>query len=61
MHPREIFKQKERAMSTTSVSSPQPGETSLWAWPRDSSRVRGILGSYVDSLRLVTCIGDRDE
>ncbi|EHH17350.1 hypothetical protein EGK_13740 [Macaca mulatta] len=24
MHPREIFKQKERAMSTTSVSSPQP-------------------------------------
>ncbi|XP_033049884.1 drebrin-like protein isoform X5 [Trachypithecus francoisi] len=26
MHPREIFKQKERAMSTTSVSSPQPGK-----------------------------------
>ncbi|XP_021567586.1 drebrin-like protein isoform X7 [Carlito syrichta] len=25
-HPREIFKQKERAMSTTSVSSPQPGK-----------------------------------
>ncbi|XP_042558303.1 drebrin-like protein isoform X7 [Dipodomys spectabilis] len=23
-HPREIFKQKERAMSTTSISSPQP-------------------------------------
>lgn len=27
-HPREIFKQKERAMSTTSLSSSQPGETS---------------------------------
>ncbi|XP_023082233.1 drebrin-like protein isoform X5 [Piliocolobus tephrosceles] len=26
VHPREIFKQKERAMSTTSVSSPQPGK-----------------------------------
>ncbi|XP_055203703.1 drebrin-like protein isoform X7 [Gorilla gorilla gorilla] len=26
MHPREIFKQKERAMSTTSISSPQPGK-----------------------------------
>ncbi|XP_034520738.1 drebrin-like protein isoform X2 [Ailuropoda melanoleuca] len=25
-HPREIFKQKERAMSTTSISSPQPGK-----------------------------------
>uniref|UniRef100_A0A8C9A0X5 Drebrin like n=1 Tax=Prolemur simus TaxID=1328070 RepID=A0A8C9A0X5_PROSS len=25
-HAREIFKQKERAMSTTSVSSPQPGK-----------------------------------
>lgn len=25
-HPREIFKQKERAMSTTSVSSSQPGK-----------------------------------
>uniref|UniRef100_G1SW41 E2 ubiquitin-conjugating enzyme n=1 Tax=Oryctolagus cuniculus TaxID=9986 RepID=G1SW41_RABIT len=25
-HPRDIFKQKERAMSTTSVSSPQPGK-----------------------------------
>lgn len=25
-HPREIFKQKERAMSTTSVSSTQPGK-----------------------------------
>ncbi|XP_008574077.1 PREDICTED: drebrin-like protein isoform X1 [Galeopterus variegatus] len=25
-HPREIFKQKERAMSTTSVSIPQPGK-----------------------------------
>ncbi|KAL0618979.1 Drebrin-like protein, partial [Plecturocebus cupreus] len=24
VHPREIFKQKERAMSTTSISSPQP-------------------------------------
>ncbi|KAI2545688.1 drebrin like [Homo sapiens] len=26
VHPREIFKQKERAMSTTSISSPQPGK-----------------------------------
>nr|XP_044991569.1 drebrin-like protein isoform X2 [Jaculus jaculus] len=26
INPREIFKQKERAMSTTSVSSPQPGK-----------------------------------
>nr|XP_058929743.1 drebrin-like protein isoform X2 [Kogia breviceps] len=25
-HPREIFKQKERAVSTTSISSPQPGK-----------------------------------
>ncbi|XP_037362796.1 drebrin-like protein isoform X2 [Talpa occidentalis] len=25
-HPRDIFKQKERAMSTTSVSNPQPGK-----------------------------------
>uniref|UniRef100_A0A8D1PWD3 Drebrin like n=1 Tax=Sus scrofa TaxID=9823 RepID=A0A8D1PWD3_PIG len=25
-HPREIFKQKERAMSTTSIPSPQPGK-----------------------------------
>ncbi|XP_054427393.1 drebrin-like protein isoform X2 [Pteronotus mesoamericanus] len=25
-HPREIFKQKERALSTTAVSSPQPGK-----------------------------------
>ncbi|XP_048195267.1 drebrin-like protein isoform X2 [Perognathus longimembris pacificus] len=25
-HPREIFKQKERAMSTTSIFSPQPGK-----------------------------------
>ncbi|XP_059790298.1 drebrin-like protein isoform X4 [Balaenoptera ricei] len=25
-HPREIFKQKERAVSTTSTSSPQPGK-----------------------------------
>lgn len=25
-HPRDIFKQKERALSTTSVSSPQPGK-----------------------------------
>ncbi|XP_024602770.1 drebrin-like protein isoform X1 [Neophocaena asiaeorientalis asiaeorientalis] len=25
-HPREIFKQKERAMSTTPISSPQPGK-----------------------------------
>ncbi|XP_046951457.1 drebrin-like protein isoform X3 [Lynx rufus] len=24
-HPRDIFKQKERALSTTSISSPQPG------------------------------------
>lgn len=29
-HPREIFKQKERAVSTTSISSPQPGESSRW-------------------------------
>ncbi|KAL1789432.1 drebrin isoform X1 [Sigmodon hispidus] len=28
-HPREIFKQKERAMSTTSISSSQPGESSF--------------------------------
>ncbi|XP_058534332.1 drebrin-like protein [Ochotona princeps] len=26
VHPREIFKQKERALSTTSISSPQPGK-----------------------------------
>uniref|UniRef100_A0ABI7X5Q5 Drebrin like n=1 Tax=Felis catus TaxID=9685 RepID=A0ABI7X5Q5_FELCA len=25
-HPRDIFKQKERALSTTSISSPQPGK-----------------------------------
>ncbi|XP_012578426.1 PREDICTED: drebrin-like protein isoform X2 [Condylura cristata] len=25
-HPRDIFKQKERAMSTTSISNPQPGK-----------------------------------
>uniref|UniRef100_A0A8C7BP02 Drebrin like n=1 Tax=Neovison vison TaxID=452646 RepID=A0A8C7BP02_NEOVI len=25
-HPREIFRQKERAMSTTSITSPQPGK-----------------------------------
>uniref|UniRef100_A0A8C0I2G6 Drebrin-like protein n=1 Tax=Balaenoptera musculus TaxID=9771 RepID=A0A8C0I2G6_BALMU len=25
-HPREIFKQKERAVSTTAISSPQPGK-----------------------------------
>ncbi|XP_023596213.1 drebrin-like protein isoform X3 [Trichechus manatus latirostris] len=25
MHPRDIFRQKERAMSTTSIPSPQPG------------------------------------
>lgn len=29
-HPREIFRQKERAMSTTSITSPQPGESFLW-------------------------------
>lgn len=32
-HPREVFKQKERALSATSVSSPQPGEMSLWDLP----------------------------
>lgn len=32
-HPREIFKQKERAMPTASIASPQPGETSLCAQP----------------------------
>ncbi|XP_006832142.1 PREDICTED: drebrin-like protein isoform X2 [Chrysochloris asiatica] len=26
MHPRDIFRQKERAMSTTSIPSPQPGK-----------------------------------
>ena len=30
-HPRDIFKQKERALSTTSISSPQPGKPTLWA------------------------------
>lgn len=32
-NPRELFRQKERSMSTTSISSAQPGETSLWVWP----------------------------
>lgn len=53
-HPREVFKQKERATSTTLVSSCQPGNTSLClAMNRKAGQVPKKGTSVAE--------GDRDE